>query len=127
VFKVSRVSWQQARRFEENTIKAESAVSGGGFQVVLSDLESMAGVFRRESAAFEAIMPPSGPACPDAGGGGIDAAMHAAVSLLGVLHQQMAGVIGEHASKLQAAHDNYEKTETSLAQLGAALTIPGTV
>jgi hypothetical protein len=96
-------------------------VSGAGFQVVLSHLESMAGVFRRESAMFEAIMPTGGPACPDAGSGDIDAAMGAAVSLLGVLHQQLAGVIGEHASKLQAAHDNYE---TSLA---ADLTISGTV
>lgn len=102
-------------------------MSGGGFQVVLSDLGSMAGVFRRESAAFEAIMPPGGPACPDAGGGDIDAAMHAAVSLLGVLHQQMAAVIGQHAGKLQAAHDTYEKTETSLARVAAALTVPGTV
>jgi hypothetical protein len=99
----------------------------GGFQVVLSDLESMAGVFRRESAAFEAIMPAGGPPCPDAGGSDVDAAMRAAVQLLGVLHQQLAGVIGEHASKLQAAHDNYERTETSLARLAAELAIPGTV
>ena len=102
-------------------------MSGDGFQVVLSDLESMAGVFGRESAAFEGIMPPGGPPCPDAGGGGIDAAMDAAVSLLGVLHHQMAAVIGEHASKLQAAHDNYEKTETSLARLAAGLALHGTV
>lgn len=95
--------------------------------MVLSDLESMAGVFRRESAAFEAIMPAGGPPSPDAGGGDIDSAMHAAVSLLDVLYQQMAAVIGDHATKLQAAHDNYEKTETSLAHLAGKLIIPGTV
>jgi hypothetical protein len=43
-------------------------MSGGGFQVVLSDLAGMARVFRDESGAFEAIMPADGPSCPDAGG-----------------------------------------------------------
>jgi hypothetical protein len=100
-------------------------VSGGGFQVVLSDLESMAGTFRRESGGFEAIMPADGPPCPDGGGADIDAAMHASLLLLGVLHQRLAAVIGEHGRKLQAAHDNYEKTETSLTQMAAALIISG--
>jgi uncharacterized protein DUF6317 len=100
-------------------------VSGGGFQVVLSDLEGMAGTFRRESGSFEAIMPADGPPCPDGGGAGIDAAMHASLLLLGLLHQQLATVIGEHGRKLQAAHDNYEKTETSLTQMAAELIISG--
>lgn len=102
-------------------------MSGAGFQVVLPDLERMAGVFRRESTVLGAIMPADGPPCPDGGGAGIDAAMNAAVSLLGILHQQLAAVIGEHAGKLQAAHDNYENTETGLAQLAARLTTGGTV
>lgn len=102
-------------------------MSGAGFQVVLSDLENMAGVFRGESAAFEAIMPADGPSCPDGGDAGIDAAMRAAVSLLGLLHEQMAAVIGEHGRKLQAAHDNYESTETSVARLAAELSPGSTV
>lgn len=36
-------------------------MSGGGFQVVLSDLVGMARVFRDGSAVFEAIMPADGP------------------------------------------------------------------
>jgi hypothetical protein len=102
-------------------------MSGGGFQVVLSDLDGMARAFRHESGAFEAIMPADGPPCPDGGSADVDTAMQAAVQLLGVLHQQMATVIDEHARKLQAAHDNYERTETSLARLAAELTIRGTV
>ena len=98
-------------------------MSGGGFQVVMSDLENMAGVFHRESGTFQAIMPNSGPACPDAGGGDIDTALHAAAQLLGVLHQQMAAVISEHGDKLQKAHDNYAHTDASLAQLASSLTL----
>jgi Family of unknown function (DUF6317) len=83
-------------------------VSGTGFQVVMSDLENMAGVFQRESATFEAIMPDNGPACPDGGSGDINAALHAAAQLLGVLHQQMAAVIDQHAAKLRALPGDHE-------------------
>jgi hypothetical protein len=100
-------------------------MSAAGFQVVLSDLEGIAGVFRRESASFDAIMPADGPPCPDGGDADVNAAMHAALLLLGVLHQRLAAVIGEHGRKLQAAHDNYVTTETSLTQMAAELTISG--
>lgn len=102
-------------------------MSGSGYQVVLSDLQNMAGVFQRQSLVFEDIMPGGGPPCPNGGAGDINPAMDAAVQLLGLLHQQMAGVIGQHASKLQAAHDHYENTDTSLAKLVTAVTNPGTV
>jgi uncharacterized protein DUF6317 len=102
-------------------------VSGSGFQVVMSDLQNMAGVFHRESGTFEAIMPGSGPACPDAGGGDVNTALHAAAELLGVLHEQMAAVIGQHGDKLQTAHDNYDHTETSLTKLASSLVFPGAV
>jgi hypothetical protein len=36
-------------------------------------------------------------------------------------------VISEHASKLQAAHNNYDHTEMSLAQLAHNVTLPGAV
>jgi Family of unknown function (DUF6317) len=102
--------------------RARPGVSAPGFQVVLSDLDGMARCFRREAGAFEAIMPTDGPPCPDAGGADVDAAMRAATQLLGLLHRQLAAVIGEHGRKLQAAHDNYERTETSLTRLAADLT-----
>lgn len=102
-------------------------MSGAGYQVVLTDLQGMAGAFQHESAAFSDIMPGSGPPCPDGGGADINTAMGATVQLLGLLHQQMASVIGEHAGKLRAAHDHYEHTETSLARLATQLAFPGTV
>ena len=92
-------------------------MSAGGFQVVLSELADTATVFDRQSDTFEAIMPNGGPAVPDGGSGDVDAAMDAAVKLLGALHQQMSAVIANHGAKLSAAHDNYERTEENLTQL----------
>jgi hypothetical protein len=92
-------------------------VSAGGFQVVLNELANTATVFDRQSDTFEAIMPTGGPAVPDGGGGNIDAAMDAAVQLLGALHQQMSAVIANHGAKLSVAHDNYERTEENLVDL----------
>jgi hypothetical protein len=102
-------------------------VSAGGFQVVLSELASTAQVFDRESDDFNAIMPAGGPGCPDGGSGAVDAALDAAVKLLGALHEQMAVVIGDHGAKLAAAHDNYERTEDGLTQLIRDIGVPGTV
>ncbi len=92
-------------------------MSTGGFQVVLSELADAATVFDRQSDAFEAIMPRGGPAVPDGGSGAIDAAMDAAVKLLGALHGQMSAVIANHGDKLAVAHGNYERTEENLTQL----------
>lgn len=101
--------------------------TGGGFQVVLPDLQSLVRAFGQESAVLEGIMPDDGPPCPDAGGADVDAAMRATVQLLGLLHRQLATMIGEHGRKLQAAYDNYERTETSVARLADQLRISGTI
>jgi hypothetical protein len=93
-----------------------------GYQVVMSDLASMASAFKRESTAFDAIMPVDGPPCPDGGDGDINQAMRGAVQMLGVLHKQMAEVISQHGTRLQTAHDNYEHTETGLTKLSTLIT-----
>lgn len=92
-----------------------------GYQVVMSDLASMASAFKRESTAFDAIMPADGPPCPDGGSGDINQAMRGAVQLLGILHKQMSEVIGQHGTRLQSAHDNYSHTETSLTRLSTLI------
>jgi hypothetical protein len=99
----------------------------GGFQVITSDLQRAAGVFRRESDTFRAIMPAGGPACPDGGSAEFDGALDAAARLLGLLHPQLVTVIGEHGAKLQVATDNYEPTEAGLTKLAQDLTLPGQV
>jgi hypothetical protein len=102
-------------------------VSAGGFQVAMSALAATARTFDSESDTFNAIMPAGGPAVPDGGSGEVDAAMDAAVRLLGALHQQMAAVIADHGAKLAAAHDNYERTEDGLTQLIHSIGVPGSV
>ena len=102
-------------------------MSAGGFQVILSELADTATVFNRQSDTFEAIMPNGGPAVPDGGSGDVDAAMDAAVKLLGALHQQMSAVIANHGAKLSAAHDNYERSEENLTQLIHDIGIQGKV
>ena len=108
-------------------VSGGGSVSGGGFRVVLSDLQSLARVFERESAGLAEIMPDDGPPCPDAGGGDVDAAMRATVQFVGLLHQQLAVLIGEHGRKLRAAHDNYERTEASVARMADQLSVSGPI
>lgn len=93
-----------------------------GYQVVMSDLASMASAFRRQSAVLDAIMPADGPPCPDGGSGDINQAMHGAVQLLGILHKQLAEVLSQHGGKLQTAHDNYDHAETNLTRLSTLIT-----
>lgn len=102
-------------------------MGAGGFQVTLTELADTATVFNKQSDTFEAIMPNGGPAVPDGGGGDVDAAMDAAVKLLGALHQQMAAVIANHGAKLSAAHDNYERSEESNIELIHDIGIQGQV
>lgn len=92
-----------------------------GYQVVMSDLASMASAFKRESAAFDAIMPADGPPCPDGGSGEINQALHGAVQMLGILHKQMAEVLSQHGDKLQTAHDNYDHAEIDLTRLSTLI------
>jgi hypothetical protein len=102
-------------------------MSAGGFGVLMPELEKAAGVFHAESATFKGIMPAGGPPCPDGGSAAFDAALQSAVRLLALLHLQMSAVIDQHGSKLQAAHDNYDKAETGLTQLAYDITIGGKV
>jgi hypothetical protein len=46
---------------------------GGGFAVVMSDLQTAASAFDAEAKKLRGLIPAGGPACPDAGGGDIDA------------------------------------------------------
>jgi Family of unknown function (DUF6317) len=98
---------------------------GGGFAVVMSDLQTAASAFDAEANKLRSLIPADGPACPDAGGGDIDAAMHAVLSSIGALNESLAAAMAAHGQKLGQAHANYAHAELSLTQLcqslGAAL------
>lgn len=87
------------------------------FSVVLGDIAATAKVFTDESDTFKAIMPDEGPGYPDGGDASVDGVLHTVISAVGLLHLQIAGAIGDHASKLSSVHDNYEKTDISVQQL----------
>jgi hypothetical protein len=93
------------------------APTGGGFQVVMSDLTDAAATFETEAATFKAIMPAGGPPCPDGGDAAFDQALQMVVQMIGVLHLQAAGVMENDSAKLTQAHANYASTEESLTAL----------
>lgn len=97
----------------------------GGFRVVVSDLQTASGVFTSESKTLAAVMPMSGPACPDGGSGEINGALQTITEAIGGLNAQLSAVIAAHGHKLQAAHDNYQHAETSNTKLAQQLTLAG--
>ena len=97
---------------------------GDGFQVVMSDLLDASTTFGTEAATYKAIMPDSGPACPDGGDGAFDQSLQVVAQLIGALHLQAAGVMENDSAKLKKAHDNYAHTEESLAQLCNQISSP---
>lgn len=98
-----------------------------GFQVVMSDLLAASATFHTESATLEAIMPDSGPACPDGGSGAINQNLSVVVQMIGTLHHQAAAVIDSDSQKLKAAHDKYASTEESLTDLAGQIGDPAKI
>jgi len=97
---------------------------GDGYQVVMADLLAASVAFGTEAGTYKAIIPADGPACPDGGSGAVNQAMQAAVTLIGALHLQAAGVIEVDSGKLKTAHDRYASTEESLTQLCNQISSP---
>lgn len=96
-------------------------MSGGGFSVVLSDLDAAASAFTSQSKTLAGLVPAGGPSVPDGGSGAIDGAMHSVVSKIGQLNQALSQAMAAHGKKLSQAHDNYVVTEGSLTQLSQEL------
>ncbi len=99
----------------------------GGFQVVMSDLLAASATFHTESATLEAIMPDSGPACPDGGSAAIDQNLQVVAQMIGTLHHQAAAVIESDSEKLKTAHDRYAKAEDNLTQLSSQIGDPSKI
>jgi Family of unknown function (DUF6317) len=89
----------------------------GEFTVVMSDLQAAASAFGAESVKLRGLIPADGPACPDGGGGDIDAAMHAVLGSIGALNQALAGTMAAHGRKLAQARANYSHADMTSAQL----------
>jgi hypothetical protein len=98
--------------------------ASGGYAVFLTDLLKTADVFDEQSKVFETIMPDGGPACPDGGAADINHAIQGAAEMLGSLHTQLATVMSQHATLLEAAHTRYSRAENQLSKLAYAITNP---
>ena len=96
---------------------------GGGFTVVMSDLQAAADAFESQASVLRGLIPAGGPACPDGGGGGIDGALRAVLSSVGELNASLAAAMASHGQKLAQAHANYSHAELTNAQLGHDLLI----
>jgi Family of unknown function (DUF6317) len=92
-------------------------VTGDGFTVVMSDLQRAANTFDAEAGKLRGLMPASGPACPDGGGGEIDGALRAVLSGLGSLNASLAAAMAAYGRKLAQAHANYSHAEITSTQL----------
>lgn len=99
-------------------------MSSGGFQVVMSDLQSAAETFHTEASTFLAIMPQTPSGLPDGGSGSFNASLSATVGALCLLHLQVGGDMDSNGTKLQTAHDRYQHTETSLTSLADDIADP---
>ena len=102
-------------------------MSGGGFQVVMSDLQSAAGTFHREASTFLAIMPETSAALPDGGSAAFNESLNAVVETLSAVHLQIGADIDDNGTKLQTAHDRYQHTEESLTQLAQQISDPAKI
>jgi hypothetical protein len=102
-------------------------LSGGGFQVVLSDLQSAAGTFHREAATFQAIMPDACTSLPDGGSAAFNGSLNAVVETITMAHLQIGADIDDNGTKLQTAHDRYQLTEESLTKLSQQISAPAEI
>lgn len=102
-------------------------MSGGGFQVVMSDLQSAAATFHSEAATFQAIMPDACTSLPDGGSAAFNESLSAVVQTLTAAHMQIGADIDNNGTKLQTAHDRYQHTEESLTTLAGQISDPAKI
>lgn len=79
--------------------------------MVLDSLRAMSGSFRTERDSYGAIKPKLTPPIADSGDASLNSIIGVVMERLDVLHTKMGEAIGEHAEKLQASHDTYERHE----------------
>lgn len=90
---------------------------GESYRVVLDDLASAASTFAREADEFLAIMPETGPGCPDGGDPVFNGMLQAVLEATGLLHTQIAGALEHHSSRLWGAFNRYNEAEEHVRHL----------
>jgi hypothetical protein len=85
-----------------------------GFQVTMSDLLAASDKFAAEERSFAGAMPANGPAPVDGGSWVINDALSEVLESIGLLHTQLAGVIGNDAASLDATYREYQWAENQI-------------
>ena len=93
----------------------------------MADLQSAAGTFHSEAAAFQAIMPDACVPLPDGGSAAVNGSLNAVVEMITLAHMQIGAGIDDNGTKLQTAHDRYQHTEESLTRLAQQITGPAKI
>jgi uncharacterized protein YukE len=99
-----------------------AASMSDGYQVVLSDLLSMAQTFGQESRTVSGAVRAAGVSAPEGGDGTINAALSNALKTAGLATGQLAAVVENHGQKLSSAGKQYRDAEQSSTQLCQELT-----
>ena len=96
-----------------------------GYQVVLSDLLSMAQIFGNESRTLSgavSAVSAAGVSAPDGGDGTVNAALSNALMAAGLATGQLGAVVESHGQKLSSAYQQYRDAEQSSTRLCQELT-----
>jgi hypothetical protein len=97
----------------------------GGYNVVMGDLQDAASTFHTEAGIFKDIIPAGAPQPPSSGSGAFDGSLGALMQAVGMLHLQISADMDGNSTKLQHAHDSYQKTDQTLNQLFDEIKDPG--
>jgi len=93
-----------------------------GYEVVVSELLSMAKTFGQESGTLSGAQHAAGVSVPDGGDGTVNSALSSAVQAAGLATGQLAAVVDGHSQKLSSAYKQYQDAEQTSAQLCQELT-----
>jgi hypothetical protein len=90
---------------------------GAGYQVVLGDLQDLAGAFTKESGDFAGLRPRMAPAPVDAGEATVNSGIAAVLALFASLNAGVSQAMEEHGRKLQECHDDYQENDSDVVAL----------
>lgn len=93
-----------------------------GYQVLMSDLLSLARTFGAESRAVTAANEAGPQSVPNGGSATVTSALDGALQAAELTMKQFAAVVADHGQKLDAAYQKYRDTEESNTDLCRQLT-----
>ena len=70
-------------------------------------------------------MPDHGPTSVDGGSADVNGALSQVLEAIGGLHTQLAGIIGQHAAKLESAYRTYRDAEDAIIRESQGHRHPG--